>query len=248
MLSYYICIVKNVIVLNMDIVASVSNASKQYKTGDSVITALQATTCEFRKNELTLIIGPSGSGKTTLLSLLGCVIFPTEGSVTICNQVVTGLGQKELARVRLNNIGFVFQSFNLLAPLNALENVMQPLILLGVSKKEAKTKAVEALKKVNMGERMYNLPKMLSGGQQQRVAIARALVTNPSLMLCDEPTASLDIKSAAIVMKELKVLSSTGKAVAVVTHDLRLKQFADRIIYVNNGIASENPTEEELFH
>lgn len=248
MYTYYICREKNEIVLNMEVVASVSNASKQYKTGDTVITALQPTTCEFRKNELTLIIGPSGSGKTTLLSLLGCVIFPTSGEVTICNQPINGLGQKELANVRLNNIGFVFQSFNLLAPLNALENVMQPLLLLGVPKKEAKERSEDALKKVNMENRMFNLPKMLSGGQQQRVAIARALVTNPSLMLCDEPTAALDIKSVAIVMEELKMLSTTGKSVAVVTHDLRLKQFADRIIYVNNGVASENPTDEELFH
>lgn len=232
----------------MEIVASVTNASKQYKSGDTVITALQPTTCEFRKNELTLIIGPSGSGKTTLLSLLGCVIFPTTGEVVICNQPINGLGQKELAHVRLNNIGFVFQSFNLLAPLNALENVMQPLLLLGVSKKEAKLRSEEALRKLNMQDRMMNLPKMLSGGQQQRVAVARALVTNPSLMLCDEPTASLDIKSAALVMQELKMLSTTGKCVVVVTHDLRLKQFADRIIYVNNGVASENPINEELFY
>lgn len=248
MLTYYICPRKNVIVLKMDIVASVSNASKQYKTGDTIITALQPTTSEFKKNELTLIIGPSGSGKTTLLSLLGCVIFPSTGEVSICNQLINGLNQKELANIRLNNIGFVFQSFNLLAPLNALENVMQPLILLGVSKKDAKLRSEEALKKVNMEDRMYNLPKMLSGGQQQRMAIARALVTNPSLILCDEPTASLDIKSVGLVMEELKTLSTTGKSVAVVTHDLRLKQFADRIIYVNNGIASENPNEEDLFH
>jgi putative ABC transport system ATP-binding protein len=232
----------------MSIVASIIKASKQYKTGDTVITALQPTSCDFKRNELTLIIGPSGSGKTTLLSLLGCVIFPTEGDVTICDQKINGMGQKQLAHIRLNNIGFVFQSFNLLAPLNGLENVMQPLLLLGYSKKESKDRAKEALKKVNMEDRMYNLPKMLSGGQQQRVAIARALVTNPSLILCDEPTAALDIKSVAIVMEELKMLSTTGKSVAVVTHDLRLKKFADRIIYVNNGVASENPTEDETFH
>lgn len=232
----------------MEVVASLTNASKQYKTGDTVITALQPTTCEFRKDELTLIIGPSGSGKTTLLSLLGCVIFPTTGEVTICNQKINDLGQNELAEVRLRNIGFVFQSFNLLAPLNGLENVMQPLLLQRVNKKEARQRAEDALQKVNMLDRMYNLPKMLSGGQQQRVAIARALVTNPSLILCDEPTAALDIKSVAIVMEELKMLSTTGKSVAVVTHDLRLKPFADRIIYVNNGVASEQPSEEDSFH
>jgi putative ABC transport system ATP-binding protein len=194
----------------MNIVASVSNASKQYKTGDTVITALQPSSCEFRKNELTLIIGPSGSGKTTLLSLLGCVIFPSTGEVTICDQVINGLSQNQLAKVRLQNIGFVFQSFNLLAPLNALENVMQPLLLLGISRKEARQRATDALRKVSMEDRMYNLPKMLSGGQQQRVAIARALVTNPPLMLCDEPTAALDTKSVSVVMDELKMLSTTG--------------------------------------
>jgi putative ABC transport system ATP-binding protein len=232
----------------MEITASIKGASKEYKTGDTVITALQPTTFDFRKNELTLIIGPSGSGKTTLLSLLGCVIFPTTGEVYINNRLVNNLTDKELARIRLNNIGFVFQNFNLLAPLNALENVMHPLRLYGISKKEAKLKAEEALKKVDMEDRMSALPKNLSGGQQQRVAIARALVTEPSIMLCDEPTASLDIRSVGIVMEELKMLSETGKSVVVVTHDVRLKPFADRIIYVNNGIASDKPSEDEIFH
>jgi putative ABC transport system ATP-binding protein len=234
--------------LNMEIAASVRGASKEYKTGDTVITALQPTTFDFKKKELTLIIGPSGSGKTTLLSLLGCVIFPTTGEVYINNLLVNNLSDRELARIRLNNIGFVFQSFNLLAPLNVLENVMHPLRLSGTSKKEAKLKAEEALKKVNMESRVNSLPKNLSGGQQQRVAIARALVTEPSIMLCDEPTASLDIKSVGIVMEELKMLSDSGKSVIVVTHDLRLKPFADRIIYVNNGIASDKPSEDEIFH
>jgi len=232
----------------MEIAASIKGASKEYKTGDTVITALQPTTFDFRKKELTLIIGPSGSGKTTLLSLLGCVIFPTSGEVYIDNFLVNNLSDKELARVRLNNIGFVFQNFNLLAPLNVLENVMHPLRLSGNSKKEAKLKAEEALRKVNMEDRVRSLPKNLSGGQQQRVAIARALVTEPSIMLCDEPTASLDIKSVGIVMEELKMLSDSGKSVIVVTHDLRLKPFADRIIYVNNGIASDKPSEDEIFH
>jgi len=234
--------------LNMEIAASIRGASKEYKAGDTVITALQPTTFDFRKKELTLIIGPSGSGKTTLLSLMGCVIFPTTGEVYIDNLLVNNLSDKELAGVRLKKIGFVFQSFNLLAPLNVLENVMHPLRLSGTSKQEAKLKAEEALKKVNMGNRVKSLPKNLSGGEQQRVAIARAIVTNPSIMLCDEPTASLDIRSVGIVMEELKMLSDSGKAVIVVTHDLRLKPFADRIIYVNNGIASDKPSEDEIFH
>jgi putative ABC transport system ATP-binding protein len=176
------------------------------------------------------------------------VIFPTAGEVYIDNILVNNLSEKELARVRLKNIGFVFQSFNLLAPLNVLENVMHPLRLSGISKKEAKLKAEEALKKVDMESRAKSLPKNLSGGQQQRVAIARALVTDPSIMLCDEPTASLDIRSVGIVMEELKMLSDSGKSVIVVTHDLRLKPFADRIIYVNNGIASDEPSADEIFH
>lgn len=232
----------------MEIAASIKGASKEYKTGDTVITALQPTTFDFRKKELTLIIGPSGSGKTTLLSLLGCVIFPTTGEIYIDNLLVNNLSERELARVRLNSIGFVFQNFNLLAPLNVLENVMHPLRLSGIGKKEAKLKAEEALKKVNMEDRISSLPKNLSGGQQQRVAIARALVTDPSIMLCDEPTASLDIRSVGIVMEELKMLSDSGKSVIVVTHDLRLKPFADRIIYVNNGIASDKPSDGEIFH
>jgi len=232
----------------MEIAASLNGASKEYKTGDTMITALHPTTFEFRKKELTLIIGPSGSGKTTLLSLMGCVIFPTKGEVYIDNLLVNNLSDKELAKVRLKKIGFVFQSFNLLAPLNVLENVMHPLRLSGTGKQEAKLRALEAIKKVNMENRVKSLPKSLSGGEQQRVAIARALVTNPSIMLCDEPTASLDIRSVGIVMEELKMLSDSGKAVIVVTHDLRLKPFADRIIYVNNGIASDKPSEEEFFH
>jgi putative ABC transport system ATP-binding protein len=232
----------------MELVAQLNNASKQYKTGDTIITALQPATCSFQTNELTLIIGPSGSGKTTLLSLLGCVIFPTAGEVIIRGQKVNDLNQRQLAALRLKNIGFVFQSFNLLAPLNALDNVMQPLRLLGIPKKEARERAEAALVKVNMQDRMMSLPKMLSGGQQQRAAIARALVTNPALMLCDEPTAALDSKSIGIVMEELKMLSTTGKSVAVVTHDLRLKPFADRIIYVNNGFVSDTAPEDETFH
>jgi putative ABC transport system ATP-binding protein len=245
---YFYCLIEKADFLDMEIAASIKGASKEYKTGDTVITALQPTTFDFMKKELTLIIGPSGSGKTTLLSLLGCVIFPTSGEVFIENRLVNNLSEKELAGVRLRNIGFVFQSFNLLAPLNVLENVMQPLRLSGISRKEARFRAEEALKKVNMENRVKSLPKNLSGGQQQRVAIARALVTEPSIMLCDEPTASLDIKSVGIVMEELKMLSDSGKSVIVVTHDLRLKPFADRIIYVNNGIASDKPSEDEIFH
>lgn len=227
-------------------VAKVINAGKEYKAGGTTITALKASSLELKSGELLLIIGPSGSGKTTLLSLFGCVIYPTFGEVWIDNVKVNDLSESKLAALRLLKIGFIFQRFNLIAPLTALENVMMPLILEGISDKDAKVKATTALVNVGMGDRMKNLSNDLSGGQQQRVAIARALVTNPEMMLCDEPTASLDLASAGIVMRELKDLAKQGKAVAVVTHDTRLRPFADRIVYVLDGGISNTPVEEEI--
>jgi len=226
--------------------AELIGVRKEYRSGDTTITALDTTSVQFRRSELTLIIGPSGSGKTTLLSLLGCVIFSSSGDVRINGASVRGLSQNDLAAIRLHNIGFIFQNFNLLAPLSALENVMQPLLLMGEGKRVARERASRALDKVGMTSRMNNLPRALSGGQQQRVAIARALVTEPSILLCDEPTASLDAASVGTVMQELKELSRSGKAVAVVTHDPRLKPFADRIIYVHNGVVSDVPEENDL--
>ncbi len=229
----------------METVASIRNASKQYKMGDTVITALAESTLDFHSHELTLILGPSGSGKTTLLSLLGCVIYPTTGEVYVMDQNIGKLKEKELSRIRLNNIGFVFQGFNLIQPLTAMENVMMPLTLQGESRRKAKEKAMKALETVDMLSRMNNLPNALSGGQRQRTAIARALVTNPPILLCDEPTASIDSKSAGKVMEELKTLSKQGKSVIVVTHDTRLIKYADRIIYLSEGRTSETPFPEE---
>lgn len=226
-------------------IIQLNQVSKTYNSGDSIITALHPTSTYFDKGQLTLIMGPSGSGKTTLLSLIGCVIYPTSGTVSLNNQQVNKLQESDLAAIRLNTIGFVFQQFNLLEPLTALENVMQPLLLQNVSKKEAQEKALQALEKVNLLERKNNLPKKLSGGQKQRVAIARALVTNPEIILCDEPTASLDSKSAGIIMEELKALAHQDKAVIIVTHDLRLRKFADRIIYVEEGKVSNTISNEE---
>lgn len=228
------------------IIAKVVHAGKEYKAGDTTITALKASSVALKAGELLLIIGPSGSGKTTLLSLFGCVIYPSFGEVWIDDIQVNNLSESKLAELRLRKIGFIFQRFNLIAPLTALENVMMPLILQGVSDKEAKAKATEALEKVGLGDRLTNLSNDLSGGQQQRVAIARALVTDPEMMLCDEPTASLDLESAGIVMRELRDLAQQGKAVAVVTHDTRLRPFADRIVYVLDGGISDKPVEEEI--
>lgn len=226
-------------------IVTLENVKKIYKTGDTTITALDSTTISFETNKLTLIMGPSGSGKTTLLSILGFVIYPTEGEVVYKGKKVSELKESDLATLRLHEIGFIFQQFNLIEPLNALENVMQPLILQGIKKNEATKRAKIALEEVGLVTRMYTLPKRLSGGQKQRVAIARALVTSPSMILCDEPTASLDAKSAESIMKELKTLASKNKVVVIVTHDLRLRQYADKVIYVEEGKVSDAIRNEE---
>jgi putative ABC transport system ATP-binding protein len=219
----------------LSVIAELKGAGKEYQTGDQIIKALQPTSLQLQEGELLLIIGPSGSGKTTLLSLLGCVIYPTQGDLYVDGKHVNQLKSNQLAKLRLDTIGFVFQQFNLLAPLTAEENVAIPLQLQGIKSGEIKKRVNQALEIVGMSDRRKNLPKQLSGGQQQRIAIARALVTNPKIILCDEPTASLDKNSFSIVMEELKQLSRQGKSVAVVTHDPRLQKYADRAVEVKNG-------------
>jgi putative ABC transport system ATP-binding protein len=216
-------------------VAELKGASKKYKSGQYEIVALHPTDLTLRKGELLLIIGPSGSGKTTLLSLIGCVLYPTEGCVCIHGTNTKDLSDKHLAKLRREEIGFVFQNYNLIAPLNSEENIKVPLILNKLSKESIKKKVKDALDAVSMDHRRKSIPKQLSGGEQQRVAIARALVSGPAIILCDEPTASLDSDSMTVVMKELRNLADSGKAVAIVTHDLRLKETADRIVYLENG-------------
>ena len=217
------------------VVAALEGASKKFKSGGGEITALHPTDLTLRKGELLLIVGPSGSGKTTLLSLLGCVLYPTEGCVCIKGTNTKDLGDRELAGLRRREIGFVFQNFNLIAPLNAEENIMTPLLLNRVPRPTVRGRVDAALALVGLSHRKKSLPKQLSGGEQQRVAIARALVGGPDIVLCDEPTASLDAKSVEGVLLELRKLADSGKAVAVVTHDLRLKTYGDRIIYLEDG-------------
>ena len=216
-------------------VAELQGASKVFKSGSIEITALHPTDLVLNKGELLLIVGPSGSGKTTLLSLIGCVLYPTEGFVRIQGRNTKDLSDKQLAKLRREEIGFVFQNYNLIAPLTSEDNIRVPLILNKLPKEEIRQKARQALHSVDLDQRKKSIPKQLSGGEQQRVAIARALVNEPSILLCDEPTASLDSDSMGIVLKALRSLADSGKAVAVVTHDLRLKEFADKIIYLEHG-------------
>jgi putative ABC transport system ATP-binding protein len=221
------------------VVAELIGASKIFKTGGQEITALQKTDLLLKKNNQLLIVGPSGSGKTTLLSLLGCVLYPTAGFVCIQGTNTKDLNERQLAKLRRSLIGFVFQNFNLIAPLNSEENIMLPLLLNKLPKDAVREKVRKAEDLVGLTHRRKSLPKQLSGGEQQRVAIARALVADPAIILCDEPTAALDAGSLETVMHELRQLADRGKAVAVVTHDPRLEKFADRIIYMENGAVVE---------
>lgn len=227
-------------------IARLETAGKEYLSGGMQVVALYPTDISVQSGELTLILGPSGSGKTTLLSLLGCVIYPTSGKVWVNGSYTQQLNDSQLAAVRLKYIGFVFQQFNLIAPLTVEQNVMMPLQLQGIGASEARKAAHAALKGLGMEHRLKSLPKMLSGGEQQRVAIARALVGNPPLILCDEPTASLDVNSVGVVMKNLQDLAKQDKAVVVVTHDQRLIPYASRIIEVKNGRAAERSRSEYL--
>lgn len=227
---------------SVKVAARLQDATKRYRVGDTEVVALQPTCLDLHSGELTLVLGPSGSGKTTLLSLLGCVIYPSAGRVEVMGTDIGQLNGASLAALRLRRIGFVFQAFNLLAPLSAEENVMLPLALLGVAPAERRARARAALDAVGMAAYLAKKPESLSGGQKQRVAIARALVTDPPLILCDEPTASLDSGSVDLVMEELCTLAGRGKAVVVVTHDPRLDGFANRVITVSNGVACESPT------
>ncbi len=219
--------------------AELVRASKVYPGAEGDVTALGETTLAFPPGELALVRGPSGSGKTTLLSLLGCVTYPTTGCVRIAGACVPHDDARALAAVRRRLIGFVFQAYNLLAPLTAEENVRLPLDLLGVPRREGTRRAGEALARMGLAAHARKRPAQLSGGQQQRVAIARAVVTAPPLVLCDEPTAALDHHAAARVMEELAALARSGTAVVVVTHDPRLDAWADRTIDVADGCAAD---------
>lgn len=225
------------------LVAQLMGASKTYTSGPEDVRALKQTDLEINTGQLVLIIGPSGSGKTTLLSLIGCVIYPTEGCVCVQGANTKLLNDDELAALRLREIGFVFQGFNLIAPLTCEENVMAPLIVRGTESDVIRDRVDSALALVGLSDKKKALPKQLSGGQKQRAAIARALVTDPSIILCDEPTASLDIEAARSVLQELRELADGGKAVAVVTHDTRLEEYADRIIEIESGVVNERTRE-----
>lgn len=216
--------------------------SKVYSAGAAAVHALDDVSLSVEAGEVVLLMGPSGSGKTTLLSIIGCILRPTSGRVWIGDLEVTGLSERKMPRVRLNHLGFIFQSFNLFPTLTAGENVELALGLKGVSGRAAGEVSRRLLDEVGLGEKYNSLPADLSGGQKQRVAIARALAGEPHIILADEPTAALDSHSGRTVMGILRGLArERGRAVVIVTHDNRVLEYADRILHIEDGKLSEQP-------
>ncbi|MCD6120413.1 MAG: ABC transporter ATP-binding protein [Spirochaetales bacterium] len=217
-------------------IIKVKNVKKEYTLGEAVINALRGVNLEINSGKLLAIMGPSGSGKTTLMHLIGCLDIPTSGKIYLEGEDVSELSEESLARIRNKKIGFVFQQFNLLTRITILENVMTPLMYAHVPVKERKERAAEALKEVGLAERMNHRPTELSGGQRQRVAIARALVTEPSIILADEPTGNLDTETGSSILEIFKKINKNGKTVVVVTHDPEVGIMAGEIVHIRDGL------------
>ncbi len=218
-----------------DLLIDCQAVSKSYLLGKVEIQALKAMDLQVKHGEHIAIVGPSGSGKSTCMNILGCLDTPTSGQYFLEGQDVGNLTRNQLALIRNKKIGFIFQSFNLLPHATALENVALPLTYGGMSFKIAKLRAIEWLNKVGLADRLHHMPNELSGGQRQRVAIARALVTEPELLLADEPTGNLDSKTGKEIMEFFKVLVSQGKTIMIVTHDVELAKQAERSIHIRDG-------------
>jgi len=205
-----------------EVMISIDKISKVYKMGDEIINALKSVTLEIHKNEYVALMGPSGSGKSTLMNILGCLDSPTQGTYILNGIDVSMMSDGDLAEVRNKQIGFVFQTFNLLPRLSALDNVALPLVYAGFSKQNRQEKAIEAMQKVGLADRMNHKPNELSGGQRQRVAIARALVNDPAIILADEPTGNLDTKTSVEIMGIFERIHNAGNTVILVTHIIKV--------------------------
>ncbi|MBP9483805.1 MAG: ABC transporter ATP-binding protein [Negativicutes bacterium] len=220
--------------------------TKSYVMGDNTVHALTDISAVIEKGEWISIMGPSGSGKSTLMNILGCLDRPTSGKYLLDGAEVDSLSDDQLATERNKKIGFVFQNFNLLPRMDALNNVALPLIYAGISREERMKKAAHALERVGLGDRLDHRPNELSGGQRQRVAIARALVNDPTIVLADEPTGNLDTRSGEEIMDIFKELHKQGRTIVLVTHEPEIAEFAERIIVVRDGEIVENRRKEKV--
>ena len=221
--------------------------SKDYEMGAETVHALREVDLEIAENEYVGVMGPSGSGKSTLMNLIGCLDTPTSGEYWLDGQAVQDLEEDELAEIRNREIGFVFQTFNLLPRATALHNVELPLVYAGIDKEERRERAAEALEQVELGDRMDHQPNQLSGGQRQRVAIARALVNRPAILLADEPTGNLDSKTAAEIMAVFDELHESGQTIIMVTHEHPIAAHAGRIVTLRDGrIESDDATVDAI--
>jgi putative ABC transport system ATP-binding protein len=219
---------------------------REYDMGGEIVRALRGVDLAIRRNEYVAIMGPSGSGKSTLMNVIGCLDTPNGGEYWLGGTLVSKMSDNELASVRNKQIGFVFQTFNLLPRASALQNVELPLVYAGVKASERRRRATEALEKVQLGNRIHHRPNELSGGQRQRVAIARALVNNPSILLADEPTGNLDSQTSTEIMRVFENLAETGQTVIMVTHEPDIAAHARRVVVLRDGVIASDERKEKF--